>query len=849
MVTRQAMPAVQPQAPAPGGEPVPQGVIPGGPPPPPPDWGSLQPKRPDETLPVTEGVNIPLSGTSQIPIDVAKGATRAALPLIGSVVGGIRGGPPGAGMGASAGEAIAMGAETLMGAPPSLQEFSDRMLSAAPTAMWSEIGGRAVTRGAQKLVAPFKKKLTDVGRQTIEFMSGKVTPAQAVDSHLLSTFENIAKGSIFGGGKFNQLYLDQAKLLRQRADEILGQFGPRTTAEEAGAALTAAEQAQFQAGQRGALGATGRVAGEAGRLGREAEALRTGIASRVGPAATVEDTGKAWQRLQEAARQSDVSVGNALFSEVDRLAATGGELVSLERMVAQADAEDFKVPEMARALTGKAGQLSGVVRRTGTEVVEQEDPVQAAMLASGIEPGKLPGGITSGRQAGPAEFAARDALLEALKRAEVPVEQLESRVLTFTQARNVRSALGEIIRDADRSGNSRLKGVASQFFKTIDEDMEAAAGGPDSELGKAFRTANNLWRSMKETFDEGVLKRAAEVEPRLVLDAIVKPGRVDEIWKARNTIGAEGWQKIAARHFQSLLTDEKTGAQVAGKELAKRLNLLKPETLDAIYGGKTAGELAQLRAALMGSESLAAQAAAGQKAVIDASFTPTPAHRAVSSIIQKGAVAPIEKMRAVVGDDIWRQVQASHAHDLLDDGGKLISGGKLLERLNKLTPETLKAAYPRGTDQGLWQLGRVMEQLQRKQPGTGSMYIQLAQGGVASGVFLGTGDYKTAGAILLGPAAISRILLNPLARKWLTTGLLQGRGSQFALEQAPRAATNLVAWLTREGLLPSSGRGGGPVPSPVESGRGGGAGPLGSGFGTPSGGPPPPPGPPPGPPR
>jgi hypothetical protein len=435
----------------------------------------------------------------------------------------------------------------------------------------------------------------------------------------------------------------------------------------------------------------------------------TRIIRQFGPRQTREASGEAWQALQGAARQRADEAADVLYADLDRIAEQQGATVSLERLVARAAEEDATTPLMAQALTGKAGQMPAVIARTGTEVI----------------PSNVPGGEEGIRKSlgmpteGPVGGPAGELLERILTIAKITPEKVQARTLSFTEARRAKSAINAVWADAVRTGNSKLKGVAAQFLETLDEDMAAAAGGADSELGKAWRAADTAWRDLKQTFDEGVLAQVAETEPRLVMDTIIKPYRVKEIVEARDAVGEEA----------------------------------------------------------------------------------------------------------------WRHVQVAKAEDLLMENGKLATGEQILGRLHDHSAETLAAVFPRGTDKAFWQLGRVLEQIQRKQPGTASMYIQLAQGSAATAVLMGRGDYATAGAILLGPAAISRILLSPVARRYLTTGLAQGPMGKAATAEGARAASQLLAWLAKEGLVESRGRVGGPPPQPAPdaSGRGGGPGPLGSG--------------------
>ncbi|MDA3834833.1 MAG: hypothetical protein PF495_15715, partial [Spirochaetales bacterium] len=73
----------------------------------------------------------------------------------------------------------------------------------------------------------------------------------------------------------------------------------------------------------------------------------------------------------------------------------------------------------------------------------------------------------------------------------------------------------------------------------------------------------------------------------------------------------------------------------------------------------------------------------------------------------------------------------------------------------------------------------------RQAEGAGGMLIQLTQAGAVAGLAYGQFP-KAAGVLLIGPKALSSIMLNPIASKWLSTGL-----------KAPKITPNVLAAMTR----------------------------------------------------
>jgi len=770
----------------------------------------------------------------------AKRFLRTVVPAAASTVGGIRGGVAGSVVGSGAGEVVSMALESLVGAPPELDEVQTRIASGLTAGAVGEGIGQGIIRGGRRLLAPFARKVTDAGREAVEFLGGHITPAQVTESRGLAVAENILEGSFFGGGRYSQFLKQQNDLLRERADEILDQFGPRVTNEQAGGTLRNALSGPATLAEAQAA----RHQGSARAAADAAVVNRQGLQSQVGPTIPTEQAGAAWQSLQEAAHDAARSSASALYDEIDR--AAGGITLGLEPLLSVAATQKRRVPEMARAMQGKTGQLPGLVERTGTEVVEGSDPVFEGAIRRQVESGDMTGVQALIGADAMTQNTPEGALMLAFQRAGITPEQIQARQVTFSQAHRIRSEFGKLQREAERRGDGQLKYYAGQYFAAIDEEMTAAAGGQGTPLRKAYDQANAAWKTMVRTYEDGLLAEVADKEPRLVVDALVRPGRVADIQLAKKAVGKEAWRLVQAAHLDSILRDN-TGNWVTGKELAKRIQTLTPETLDAVYERSGSGHLMDLVANLDEQAAFSGRASELSKEAGDLRARLAPAHRMVADAIEAGKIEEVAKLRKLVGVEDWKEVQSAFGQKLLKGKSPtdLVSGKELMTRLQRLTPETVAEVFPRGTDDAFWQLARVLKQVESRQRfgGAGRTAIQLTQGGIIFGALTG-GVKPAAAAILITPPMVVRAMLTPLGRQYLTTGFKAPAGSPTAA----RAASNLLAFFVREGFLSQAPEGGvrqAPGTTPGSSGRGMGPGPnTGQGGPPPTIGPPPP-GPPP----
>lgn len=190
----------------------------------------------------------------------------SVLPTVGSVVGGLggalAGGPTvwgvpvtavaGAGAGAVGGERAQIALERtvgLHGAPP-----VPRMLREGAFGVVGEGVATPALRAVGRTLAPFASKVTTAGVEAMRAMKGKVLPAQATESRVLDIVQNIAEGSIFGGGRMREFHQAQEKIVSTLVDDAVAKYGGRVGSEEAGAgfaqALEGAVDQFHQAGGR-----------------------------------------------------------------------------------------------------------------------------------------------------------------------------------------------------------------------------------------------------------------------------------------------------------------------------------------------------------------------------------------------------------------------------------------------------------------------------------------------------------------------------------------------------------------------------------------------------------------------
>ena len=166
--------------------------------------------------------------------------------VVGGVAGGMVGGPTGAIIGgvggAVLGEVGQQEYEKATGSEAAPKNIGEQIGGAAREGLFSLAGegaGRVLVPTAQKVLRPFAKRVTPDAKEAITYLKGKgvvqpLLPKEATESHALDFLGNLAEGSIFGGGIIKDYKVNRDRILGKIADDLVDQFGQRTSKEDLG---------------------------------------------------------------------------------------------------------------------------------------------------------------------------------------------------------------------------------------------------------------------------------------------------------------------------------------------------------------------------------------------------------------------------------------------------------------------------------------------------------------------------------------------------------------------------------------------------------------------------------------
>lgn len=169
-------------------------------------------------------------------------------------------------------------------------------------------------------------------------------------------------------------------------------------------------------------------------------------------------------------------------------------------------------------------------------------------------------------------------------------------------------------------------------------------------------------------------------------------------------------------------------------------------------------------------------------------------------ILTPKSSAQIKRVKNLVGNKRWQEVQGQFLRDLtsnpsnLDDG--VLKFSKLDKAFERFGDETIAVTLTPAQNQAFRNLIQTGKLIEKGQPtSTGRVFIALQQAGAALAAM--TFDFTgTAATILIGPAAIAKVFSNPTVVNFIVKGMKLGRKTQNLSTFAARFSTLLA----REGI-------------------------------------------------
>jgi len=186
-------------------------------------------------------------------------------------------------------------------------------------------------------------------------------------------------------------------------------------------------------------------------------------------------------------------------------------------------------------------------------------------------------------------------------------------MLTARQMQQVRTTLREagvlknLTPDLSKAHARALRQAADASF-----DDAAAAGGLPAHVVSRLRAADEFYKTGISKFDNKLVTaitrdpgKIGSIEPELVVDSIIRPGRSQQIMRIKNAVDPETWRKIQAAHAEEITasivkqTDDPLTKIFDGKAFKEALDKYGANTLTAVHGPDWTANAYKLADALM----------------------------------------------------------------------------------------------------------------------------------------------------------------------------------------------------------------------------------------------------------
>lgn len=690
--------------------------------------------------------------------EVARGTMHIGRPVLemgGLTAGGLLAAPlgpvagvAGAGLGFAGGQALATGLEEALGVIPPAP-VSQRILEAAqavPTGVAIEasgqVAGRVVTGALGWLLAPFARPIAPAMKELAkqaEATGLDLTAAEIAQSKPLSLFESLLDKVPFSAGIIQRHRLGQLANLTARREVLLNNGGNPVDIESLGYQMRSQVNRVLK--------------GFTGMRQQALEGVRNRLLAKVGSQETYEQLGA---RAQDALVQRSQQVADnatELFEHIGTLMPPGTPITTptLQRTAARILHETMQVPAAL-----------------------QNRPVQAAL--AGL--------------AGPQDPAVNRFLLSLPPGSEAVRQQITAQLppqgVDFKTFQTMRSELGQRIAMSDaafkttqpgmRMMSSPEAGVYKQLKQALDADFSAFAETQGGDLKEAFDAATALYRQGKQFFNKPVVVRMVKQNPGLLAEILVRPGpgSVTDVRLVRRELGEAAFQPIRDAVSRKLLQIE-SGVPFSPAKLSQEMTRLGDATLSEVYA---ASDLVAMKA--LTTEGLAIEALPLGNKFFKQLVTRNPAS-VVALVVQPNQTRNIALIRPVIGDAGMRELrQATLERVLALNKDKQFSPALFGTELSRLGT-TLDALFDAPTAAALRQLaalGRAAggaEKVAGNPSGTAQNLIMFTMGGAVMRGITGLAAGRIApaaeaGGLMLGPAALAKLYLSPVGRRYLSLG-------------------------------------------------------------------------------
>lgn len=711
----------------------------------------------------TFGANV-IGEVPQVGGGIVGGVVTAPLAVKAGVAGTAIGGPVvgglaalgttalGVAFGAGTGEAYKQVGQQLSGsldAPKTSIEAAKRIGKAGVTeGAWDLVGGLAM-KGFGKIIAPFKNKVMGETEGVINLLKDRIKPvvllpAEATESRVLDLLQNVSESSIVGGGAIQTYKTQRLKFFDDFADSLIDEFGKRTDPTDLGNLFVASISNSRAVHAKASSILYNSV--KAGRTKTTTQSLK--------------NFAKPLQR--RAGKLEGIEAKNA-----------GDDLVSAVMDLPE-QLSYKEATELRSRLISRINEFS-VINKKAPAIGKAKKMVGLLDKAIGKSLGEI--GAPTGQA--------------AIRRGAVLSEGLDHSIADAVDVFNSNGIPTKWSHSGMVDEHKGMYPKIAEKFGTTPEGLP--------KLGHWGGTSPDFYTSYISAEKSVLPKNWKKIAKKHKIDYVETPKRVVDP-KKTNPPEVEFQIKTEGMKEEELSSKWTDFAEdmVTGKSLKGKAGI-PPTGSTPLEAWRAANRFYRDGQKKFNSTLI-------RRLVKFADDTGTGAEMIGSAIFKPRHISSVQRVKNALKDDpaTWKKMQGFFMQHILqkstDVDGNIV-GKRIINAIsgkpNSFGMPMLKEVFSEKQIDSLVTFGKAVKLTQKRQAeGAGKVLIQLTQAGAMGALFTGNLELPAA-TIIIGPAVVSKMLLNPRVAELLTTGLtLPAR--------APEAAgvmTRLIAatWRAREG--------------------------------------------------
>jgi len=626
------------------------------------------------------------------------------------------------------------------------------ILSGAGMEAGGQVGGKIISKGLEKIMAPLASKMTPEGEaliKTYEKYNQEPLPSEIIPSFkkTASIIESVMGYRPITGDVMYKKSITRLTQLNKIMNELKAIRGEEKQVENVGMGIKREAEALISKYKNA--------------KGEKLQSMVNEFMNRLGVKGQYE-AGKTFEEIMAGDRQERQEIITNLYNQTKRLLPqTGDDIVPLssetESMLDNLLKEQLSKPTMKDV--GLIKSLQSLLGRTKGE--------------------ELPEGITS-------RMLEKDPTLKNI------IENIQKPQMTWDGLKNLRSDLLEKSRIIKRTQGEATKKsrVYDMIADAIDNDMASFAEKEGGDLWDTFTQARIATKNMHELYDKDILK-IMHKPPEDIVKQIVNNGEVTLLRQIKNAVGEQGVEPLRQGFFKQTIDSATEKGMLNPTKLNKILTSLGDDTLKELA---TPEQIKTLKNIVTNGEKIITNIKSGNMKTLDflETIAGTSNENIVNAIFKPNATFNLRLAKKLLSPDRIQDIQSIALQKIFkttSEGNYLpVQSAKEFNKYQNTLRELLDTDALNKIKEfiTLSKYSNQIEKLALNASQTGQVLVGSSI--LGSTLSNPTIAWKTLGV----PWMLSKIYISPMARQYLTTGFKMNPNTPEAISNFMKATQIVI---------------------------------------------------------